>query len=481
MARPLADAPAASLASAAPERPADTFEEPTRVATLSHEELAKLGLLSPAPGAGQAAAPGVARAVAPPPPAARPPPVAPSSLPPPAVRPLAPARSAAPPGVELGELDFDAPLHAAGAASPPPRAAAPQASVAAPPPPAARPAPPEGGRTAVDEGLRRAASGTAPAPAAAVALSASQLPAAAPPARSGLDSADLFGGFGDLDLAGEPAAPAAGHTPGQSLLGDLDAPEERASTPSAADLENARALFDLPRREVIPPLPPPPAAQAPLELELALPPARMAPAQAPGAERARSAGGPEEAADRARFQPLRFTGTVLGLAGNLALALLLVLALAAVGRASLREGRLALGALAPGRLGELLAPSSGPLALHDVGNGLYDTRDGRAVFYVRGEVENRGGAPARVRVRAALYDGDQRVKSAEGLAGQEPGPEALYALTSADDAMALRIRLDAAARVLAPGERAPFTVVFFEYPPQLGDYRLELTPEPVAP
>jgi hypothetical protein len=40
--------------------------------------------------------------------------------------------------------------------------------------------------------------------------------------------------------------------------------------------------------------------------------------------------------------------------------------------------------------------------------------------------------------------------------------------------------LDAAATSVAPGAKAPFLVMFHEYPADLGSFRLEVTLEPVA-
>ncbi|HET9452599.1 MAG TPA: hypothetical protein VFO83_17035 [Aggregicoccus sp.] len=394
------------------------FDEPTRVGVLSSEELARLGL----------------------------------SAPPLPQAPPRPARAAPPP-------------------VPQPRAAPPL------PPPrrTAAGAPHPGVASEVAEALRRAASPTPP-PAGAVALSPSQRPAPAAPApASGLDSEALFGGFGDLGLPAAPAAPPAA----PSLLGDLEEAEaaliesgERAIVPSGAELEDARARFELPRREVLPPLP---AAEP--ALELAAPQAQHAPA----APIPRPAGRPDDVGMPEPRRNLRRTRQLLGLLANLAVAAALVLGLALVGRAYLREEAPGPGALSPSRLRELLLPAAQPLPLEDVSNGLYDTRDGGPVFYVRGEVVNRTQRPTRVRVRAALYDGEQRVKGVEGLAGAAASPEQLHALGSAEEVLALRRRLDAQARVLAPGERAPFVLVFFEYPPELGAFRLELVSSAEAP
>jgi hypothetical protein len=151
----------------------------------------------------------------------------------------------------------------------------------------------------------------------------------------------------------------------------------------------------------------------------------------------------------------------------------LLAATALVAFAATHEGALPLraaGAPAPARGGET----------HGVANGLYDTRSGRPVFFVRGEAEHRGEGASRVQVRVEILDGTQRLRTAVGLAGAVPSPEELHALATLEDGEALRRRLDAGARVLAPGERAPFLLVFVEYPPELGRYRLEVTAEPAA-
>ncbi len=140
-----------------------------------------------------------------------------------------------------------------------------------------------------------------------------------------------------------------------------------------------------------------------------------------------------------------------------------------------------LGAVLLGVLGVLVAVvlpgGDHALVTHDVFNGQYEARDGRQVFFVRGEVENRSDAPSRVKVRVEILDGDQRLRTGTALAGASADPEALAALTTPEAGEALRARLDAQAQVLAPGARAPFLVVFAEYPPDLARYRLEVTAE----
>ncbi|MBN8226175.1 zinc-ribbon domain-containing protein [Corallococcus macrosporus] len=170
---------------------------------------------------------------------------------------------------------------------------------------------------------------------------------------------------------------------------------------------------------------------------------------------------------------------VTGLVLNLAIATVLVVALGALGTVYLRDGKVDPSTLSPDRLRTLVMPASRPFVASDVSNGLYETRDGRMLFVVRGEAENRTGAAAAVRVKAALFDGDQRVRSAEGLAGALATPEELHAVTTREAATALRQRMDAAALPVPPGGKVPFLVMFQEFPADLAGFRLEVTLEPV--
>ncbi|WP_342375786.1 zinc-ribbon domain-containing protein [Myxococcus stipitatus] len=165
---------------------------------------------------------------------------------------------------------------------------------------------------------------------------------------------------------------------------------------------------------------------------------------------------------------------------NLVVAAALVVGLGAVGRVYLREGRIDLTVLSPERLRALVVPAPTSLVALDVSNGLYETQSGRPVFFIRGDIENRTSAATKVRVRGALFDGAQRVRSAEGLAGTVATPEELHAVGNAESALALRQRLDGAATSVAPGARVPFLLVFHEYPADLGAFRLEVTMEAVA-
>ncbi|WAS85362.1 MULTISPECIES: hypothetical protein [unclassified Corallococcus] len=171
----------------------------------------------------------------------------------------------------------------------------------------------------------------------------------------------------------------------------------------------------------------------------------------------------------------KLTGLVL----NLTIATALVVALGALGTLYLRDGKVDASTLSPDRLRTLVMPASRPFIASDVSNGLYETRDGRMLFVVRGEAENRTGAAAAVRVRAALFDGDQRVRSTEGLAGALATPEELHAITTREAATALRQRMDAASPPVPPGGKVPFLVLFQEFPADLTGHRLEVTLEPI--
>ncbi len=237
-------------------------------------------------------------------------------------------------------------------------------------------------------------------------------------------------------------------------LAKSGAPTERNPFPDFPGQEAAQS------REILPDLPSMPPTPAPAPPVIAAPPAKKE--EAPGERQ-----GP------------RLVQRLAAVAAQLVVAAVLVVGLVAVGSAWLNDGRVELSALSPSRMREMVS-STLPLVPKDLSNGLYETRDGHTLFFVRGEVENRGPAPVRVKAHVALYEGDQKVKSAEGLVGAVPTPEELHALLSASEADALRGRLDGAAREVAPGARAPFVVFFYEYPAELAGFRLDVTFESLA-
>ncbi|HYH95758.1 zinc-ribbon domain-containing protein [Hyalangium sp.] len=241
----------------------------------------------------------------------------------------------------------------------------------------------------------------------------------------------------------------------------LDLPAHEGAEPGPGEefgATGSRELIDLPSQ---------PSESAPAERPA---PTLASPAIARPAGRPADMGIPER-------RKVSAAQAVTGQVAYLTIAAGLLLALTAVGGVYMKEGKVDASALSPDQLLKMLTPSQ--FAMRDVTNGLYDTRGSTPIFYVRGEVENRSSKPARVKVQAALYDGGQRVKSAEGLAGLSPTPEELHAITSAEAAAQLRTRLDAEATVIEPGKRAPFTLVLQEYPKDLSAFRLRVTMEAV--
>jgi len=256
-----------------------------------------------------------------------------------------------------------------------------------------------------------------------------------------------------------------------SAIPDWGAPQTVAATPIAkADAQTERNPFPLPdfpgpgeappSREILPDLPAMSPAPAPPVLATPDEPAKKKKEKDPSA-------GPS------------LVQRLAGVAAQLVVAAVLVVGLLALGSAWLNDGRVELSSLSPSKMREMVSPTR-PLMGKDLSNGLYETFDGHTLFFVRGEVENRGTAPVRVKASVALFEGDQKVKSAEGLVGEVPTSEQLFTLKNAAAADALRTRLDAAAKEVAPGTRAPFVVYFYDHPSDMGSFRLEVTFESQA-
>ena len=254
----------------------------------------------------------------------------------------------------------------------------------------------------------------------------------------------------------------------QSGIPDWGATQTVAATPIAkADAQTERNPFPLPdfpgpgeappSREILPDLP----AMSPTPA----PPVLAEPAQKK--QESDPSAGPS------------FVQRVAGMAAQFGVAAVLVIGLLALGSAWLNDGRVELSSLSPSKMREMVSPTL-PLMGKDLSNGLYETFDGHTLFFVRGEVENRGTAPVRVKASVALFEGEQRVKAAEGLVGAVPTPEEFFTLKNAAAADALRTRLDAAAKEVAPGERVPFVVFFYDHPSDMGSFRLEVTFESQA-
>jgi hypothetical protein len=278
-------------------------------------------------------------------------------------------------------------------------------------------------------------------------------------------SAPFDGDFGGSSDARTDAVP--GLLGGQPQAQGVDdffggaMPAEEKRTPLPDDLhgdEAKNALFDM--AAALPPAPPaeepaPQANEAPVAVAH-IEPVRAQPAVAPAAE-----------APRRRRN-------VLGVVVNLVIAAVLVVALVVVGSAYLNEGKVSADTLSWAHLKATFAPDTDFVA-GDISNGLYDTRAGKPVFFVRGEVTNRGSSAVKVMVKAELLEGSTLVRAAESAAGAPPSPEELFLLTSADDLDALNAKVAQRAPLLEPGATAAFTVTFFEYPPDLKGFRVRVS------
>lgn len=277
-------------------------------------------------------------------------------------------------------------------------------------------------------------------------------PIAEPPNPASLED-ELFGDLPGGDFESEPAYDAY-------------------SPPPPPPKDPDHSLFEMP-----PASPPEPAAVVAREL---LPPeeALLPPSPARSALLGPSAFRPLPPKPSATPTP-KLRRILTGLAVNLAIAAGLLLVLGAVGAIYANDGKLDSSAFSIRQIGSSLRAASGAMALESW-NGIYDTKSGKPVFYIRGEAQNTSAAAARLKVRAEILDGAQLVRAAEILAGAAAGPEELYNIASSQDADALAARLEAAAATVASGGRAPFLVTFYDYPPNLSAFRLKVTVRAVA-
>ncbi len=123
----------------------------------------------------------------------------------------------------------------------------------------------------------------------------------------------------------------------------------------------------------------------------------------------------------------------------------------------------------------------GEIVTLEFSSGLYGTRAGKPVFYVRGTVENRGPLSGKVRVRTEILDGSQLVGAVESFAGVPRTPEDLFRIENSQDADSVNGPTESQPAEVGPGQRAGFLVAFYDYPPDLGAYRLKVTAARVAP
>jgi hypothetical protein len=269
-----------------------------------------------------------------------------------------------------------------------------------------------------------------------------------------------------------PAAPAASAPGTDDFFGALG-PAGEAANPGAEPAhlsgEPDRSLFDLPP-------PPPPGAKAPeiaapegaapLEVEVQAPKPRVK------APEVRAPVTPQ-APLGARVMSMVFNLLLVGVVGWGSL----------VGYATYRnDGHFDPSLLRPAELGRvILGAHSGPLtqlALEDVTNGLYPTAKGRQLFYVRGQVTNRGKAaigPAQVKVE--VVEGDKALASGRGWAGKAPTPERLYNLADGPGLVEFQAQQKADAEPVPPGGSRPFVVVLLDYPDDLAARTLRVSVE----
>jgi len=291
----------------------------------------------------------------------------------------------------------------------------------------------------------------------------------------------------DGTLPGESIStsePESGSSLADELFGDLPqsefgadpALEEDRHPPHPSPEEPDHSLFDMPE---------PPAEE---EEVIAAPPRELLPPEEallpPAPPPSRPLG--NYPFQRTLRQPTaatpvsRVRGLLAGLFVNVAIAAGMVLVLGAAGTIYANDGKLEPAAFSIRRIGALIKANREALAVESW-NGIYDTRAGKPIFYIRGDAQNTTSASARLRVRAEILDGSQLVRSSEVFAGAAAGPEDLYNIESSEGTDALNARLDATAAAIPPGGRAPFLVAFYEYPPNLSAFRLKVSVRALGP
>jgi predicted Zn finger-like uncharacterized protein len=273
-----------------------------------------------------------------------------------------------------------------------------------------------------------------------------------------------------------PPVPTARGSPlAEELFGDLgpgelggDAEASQLDLAPASPQEPDRSMFEIPEPVVEAPVAPPRELLPSREEMLPPAPPKVRPLTSESRSEPRaSAAWPERPSDRVSRS---WTGLLI----NLCTGVALLLALAAVGALYVNDGKLDRSALSVAKWKSLFSPARETSAA-EVSNGLYGTRAGKPVFYIRGDVENRGVSPAKLKVRAEILDGEQLVRSAEVLAGAIASPEDLYNIGSAEEAAALSTRLDGAGAEVLPKQRAPFLLTFYDYPPNLSAFHFKIT------
>ncbi len=169
----------------------------------------------------------------------------------------------------------------------------------------------------------------------------------------------------------------------------------------------------------------------------------------------------------------------MGIIVNVAIAAVLVLGLVVVGSAYVNEGKFSTEALSIEGLRNTFAPSVDFVA-NDVSNGLYETRAGRSVFFVRGEVMNRSEASVKIVVKAEIVEDGKVVRFGESWAGEPASPEEIFLIQSTESLEALNSKVEKRSIVVPAGAAAAFVVPFTEYPPDLKGFRVRVSARAVA-
>jgi hypothetical protein len=280
----------------------------------------------------------------------------------------------------------------------------------------------------------------------------------------------------ERDQAGQPAAAAFAPPTVQSavdlppvpsgslateLFGDLNLPDPEGSAESPGGLLH-EAMFELSMQAQTAAVPKAGSVALPTEARSAFL-ARQARAKA------------EEALDR----PGLINGAPARLAQLLFAVFLALLLVASLG-AYLNDGHFELSSFSWQGF-QAFVHSPGEIVAVDLSSGLYDTRAGKPVFYLRGAVENRGSEARRVKVRAEILDGTQTIRSVDAFAGANYTPEDLYRIEAAADAESLNLQAASGKAKVEPGGKVPFFLVFYDYPPDLWAYRLKVTATGLLP
>lgn len=342
------------------------------------------------------------------------------------------------------------------AAPPPPMAPEPYQ---APPPPPARPMATE----------RFAASSVAPPPPLAAQQPADpfahmELGEATAPAAPALTQPELPSAFAGSsgDFFDSSALPPSDPSRGMGLPVQADSLGLPDDGQVHTDTSARASLFDMPAVSSEPP----PAFEDP----------GVAPIGKLNLVKAPASGGPVAAAASGAesFEPARPKRKLGGLIFNVLIASVLVGVLTVIVTVYLTEGKVELASFSPDRLKSTFSSPS-DWSAQDISNGLYDTKSGRPVFFVRGEVKNRTGKATRAKVRAEILDGNTSIRHADAWIGVAPSPEDLFSISVADDVDRLMTKLEQSAAEVMPGEKRGFLVPFYEYPPDLKGFRVRVT------